>query len=81
MLTSAVKRVDNAVFETVKSVVEGTFVGGQNREFGLAEEGVDLAPFHDFEDAVSPEIKKAVEDAREAVLSGKVTVPALRAEL
>ncbi|MDY0088439.1 MAG: BMP family ABC transporter substrate-binding protein, partial [Coriobacteriia bacterium] len=51
MLTSAVKRVDNAVFETVKSVVEGTFVGGQYREFGLAEEGVDLAPFHDFEDA------------------------------
>lgn len=81
MLTSAVKRVDNAVFETVKSVVEGTFVGGQNREFGLAEEGVDLAPFHDFEDAVSQDIKDAVEEARQAVLSGKVTVPALRAEL
>lgn len=81
MLTSAVKRVDNAVFETVKSVVEGTFVGGQNREFGLAEQGVDLAPFHDFEDAVSQEIKDAVEDARQAVLSGSVKVPALRADL
>jgi basic membrane lipoprotein Med (substrate-binding protein (PBP1-ABC) superfamily) len=40
MLTSAIKRVDTAVFETIKAVVEGTFVGAENREFGLAEDGV-----------------------------------------
>jgi len=81
MLTSAIKRVDTAVFETIKAVVEGTFVGAENREFGLAEDGVGLAPFHDFEDAVSQDIKDAVEEARQAVLDGSVTVPALRTEL
>ena len=81
MLTSAIKRVDTAVFETIKAAVEGTFVGAENREFGLAEDGVGLAPYHDFEDAVSQEIKDAVEEARAAVLDGSVTVPALRTEL
>lgn len=81
MLTSAVKRVDNAVFETIKQIVDGTFEGGTNMEFGLAEEGVDLAPFHDFEDKVSQDIKDAVEAARAAVLDGSVVVPASRSEL
>jgi basic membrane protein A and related proteins len=81
MLTSAIKRVDTAVFETIKAVVEGTFVGAENREFGLAEDGVGLAPYHDFEDAVSQEIKDAVEEARQGVLDGSVTVPAMRTEL
>lgn len=81
MLTSAVKRVDVAVFETVRAALEGTFEGGQNISFGLAEEGVGLAPFHDFDDNVSQEIKDAVEKAREDVLSGAVTVPQTRDEL
>ncbi|HET6497762.1 MAG TPA: BMP family ABC transporter substrate-binding protein, partial [Coriobacteriia bacterium] len=31
MLTSAMKSLETAVFETVKAVVDGTFVGGENR--------------------------------------------------
>ena len=78
MLTSAMKRPEGAVFQTVKDVVDGTFVGGQNREFGLAEEGVGLAPFHDFESAVSQDIKDAVEAARQDIVAGTVVVPAQR---
>lgn len=81
MLTSAVKRVDNAVYEIVKQVVDGTFKGGQNITFGLAEEGVDIAPYHDFDSKVSQAIKDAVESARQAVLDGSVVVPSSRAEL
>lgn len=81
MLTSAVKRVDNAVFETIKQIVDGVFAGGVNMEFGLAEEGVGIAPYHDFESKVSQDIKDAVEAARNAVLDGSVTVPASRSEL
>lgn len=81
MLTSAVKRVDVAVFETIRAALEGTFEGAQNISFGLAEEGVGLAPFHDFDDNVSQEIKDAVEKAREDVLSGAVAVPQTRDEL
>jgi basic membrane protein A len=42
VLTSAVKRVDQAVFETIQAVVDGTFEGGGVSPFGLAEEGVGL---------------------------------------
>ena len=41
ILTSAVKRVDTAVFLAIKSVVDGTFKGG-NIVFGLKENGVDI---------------------------------------
>ncbi|MDP2182471.1 MAG: BMP family ABC transporter substrate-binding protein [Actinomycetota bacterium] len=75
MLTSMMKRVDTAVFEAIKAVVDGSFPGGQAQYFGLAEGGVDLAPYHDFEAKVPQTIKDAVEKAREDIVSGAVTVP------
>jgi basic membrane protein A len=75
MLTSMMKRVDVAVFETIKAAVEDTFPAGQLQTFGLAEGGVGLAPFHDFETKVPQAIKDAVDQARQDVISGAVTVP------
>ncbi|RYM05637.1 BMP family ABC transporter substrate-binding protein [Sporolactobacillus sp. THM7-7] len=43
-LTSMVKRVDNAIFDTVSKAKDGHFPGGQVIEYGLAEKGVGLAP-------------------------------------
>jgi basic membrane protein A len=74
-MTSMMKRVDVAVFETVKAAVEGTFPGGQIKYFGLKEGGVELAPFHDFESKVPQSIKDAVNKAREDIISGAVVVP------
>jgi len=75
MLTSMMKRVDNAVFETIKAAVEGTFPGGELRAFGLAEEGVGLAPFHDFESKVPQSIKDAVDKANKEIIDGTIVVP------
>ncbi|MDH4140581.1 MAG: BMP family ABC transporter substrate-binding protein [Coriobacteriia bacterium] len=75
MLSSVVKRVDTAVYETIKSVVEGDFQGGENVFFGLKEGGMALAPYHDFENAVPQEIKDAVEEANQAIIDGTITVP------
>jgi basic membrane protein A len=75
ILTSAVKKIDNAVFQTIEAAEAGSFPGGTNEAFGLAEDGVDLAPFHDFESKVPQAIKDAVAKAKEDVKSGKVTVP------
>lgn len=75
MLTSMMKRVDNAVFMTIESVINDEFASGENQVFGLAEEGVELAPFHDFESKVPQSIKDAVEKAREDIIGGAVTVP------
>lgn len=80
MLTSAIKRVDEAVYNTVKQANDKTFAGGQNITFGLKEGGVGLAPFHDFDTKVSQAIKDAVEKAKQDILSGSVTVPATRAK-
>ena len=74
IITSAIKRVDMAVFLTTQAVVEGTFEGGI-REFGLADDGVGLAPYHNFEDVVTQEIKDAVDAATADVIDGTVEVP------
>jgi basic membrane protein A len=42
ILTSAMKRVDTAVFDTIKDVKAGKFQGGRNAVFGLKDEGVGL---------------------------------------
>ena len=42
VLTSALKRVDVAVLQTVRSVQEGTFAGGENTVFDIASGGVGL---------------------------------------
>src|SRR3712207_8980799 len=42
VLTSALKRVDVAVFKTIESVVNDTFQGAGVTTFGLEEDGVGL---------------------------------------
>jgi len=74
VITSAMKKVDVAVFETVKAVKDGTFKNG-NQLFGLKENGVDLAPWHDFESKVPQTLKDAIEKAKASILDGSVVVP------
>ncbi len=69
-----VKRVDNAVFMTVKSVVDGQFEGGL-REFGLADDGVGYAVDEYNEALLTEEMLEAVEDARQKIIGGAVSVP------
>jgi basic membrane protein A len=69
ILTSAVKRVDQAVFLTIESAADGTWQGGQNRVFGLADDGVGLGK-------ISPKVPEedvaAVERVRKDIVSGKL---------
>lgn len=75
ILTSAIKRVDNAVFLTVKDAVDGNIKGGQNLIFGIAEDGVGLAPYHDWDSKMPQDVKDAVIKASADVVAGTVTVP------
>ncbi|UCF10982.1 MAG: BMP family ABC transporter substrate-binding protein [Candidatus Bipolaricaulota bacterium] len=50
-LASGMKRVDVAVYEAIKSVVEGTFTGGLN-VFGLANGGVAISKRADLDAAI-----------------------------
>jgi basic membrane protein A len=75
VLTSMLKRVDNAVFQTVEAFANDEFPGGQVLTFGLEDEGVDLAPFGEFDDMVPQEVKDAVEQARTDLVDEAVEVP------
>jgi basic membrane protein A len=72
-LTSVLKKIDVAVFDTAKSVVDGTYKGGISN-FALKDGGVDIAPLHDQAASVSPELQAQVDQARADLLSGKITV-------
>jgi basic membrane protein A and related proteins len=72
ILTSALKRVDEAVFATIKSVQDGSWEGGRNLTFGLAEDGVALGTF-------SPKVPRADRHAVHAeakkIANGDVNIP------
>ncbi len=72
VLTSAMKRVDNAVYEAVQELLDGTLEGGV-KSFDLAAGGVDIAPSQDL---IAPEVISAVEDVKAKIISGEVVVPA-----
>ena len=67
-LCSMLKRVDVAVYETIKTVVNGTFTGGV-KNFGAAENGVGVC------DHVPDDIKDQIDDLMEKVASGEIKVP------
>lgn len=76
VLTSAMKRVDNAVYDSVKSLVEGKLEGGVH-VYDLAVSGVDIAPTQDL---LPEEVISAVEEVKAKIISGEIDVPATQEE-
>ena len=69
MLTSIIKRIDNSVFQAIERAINGdepqpVFVST------LENEGVGIAPFHDYEDQISDEVKAALEEMADAIIAG-----------
>jgi basic membrane protein A and related proteins len=73
MLTSVMKNMDIAVFDAMSSVVDGNFSGGMYVGT-LENDGVGVAPFHDYEDEVPDEIKDALEELRAGIIAGDISV-------
>ena len=72
ILSSAIKRVDNAVYDEVAAVVNGTFEGNGIALFDAAGEGVGLAPFHDAEAAVTPAMQAKLDEIFTALADGSL---------
>ncbi|MDQ3129146.1 MAG: BMP family ABC transporter substrate-binding protein [Acidobacteriota bacterium] len=73
VLTSMVKRVDNAVYDVVKEVLSGQFKGGFH-VFGLDKDGVAYS-LDDFnKDLISAEIRQKVDEAKSKIISGEIKV-------
>lgn len=71
LLSSAMKRVDVAVYNCFKDGVEGTFEG-KTAMFDAAVNGVGLAPFHDTEAAVPDEVKAKLDEIYAMLADGSL---------
>jgi basic membrane protein A and related proteins len=72
ILTSAVKRVDTSVFDTVQAAQEGSFAGGEDATFNLENEGVAVGKISD---KVPQEFIDQMNEIGEQIKSGEVTAP------
>ncbi|HMB46855.1 MAG TPA: BMP family ABC transporter substrate-binding protein [Afifellaceae bacterium] len=73
VLTSMMKRVDNAVFNAFKDGTEGNWSAGI-QALGLEEEGVGYALDDNNAKLISDEMKMKVDEARQKIISGDIAV-------
>jgi basic membrane protein A len=73
VLTSMVKRVDNAVYDVVKEVLGGQFKGGFHT-FGLEKDGVAYAMDNNNENLIPKEILNKVDAAKGKIVAGEIKV-------
>ncbi len=71
ILTSALKRVDNACYDATKKTILGTLEGGVET-YDLAAGGVDIAPTTD---NLSKDVLEKIEDAKKDIIAGDLVVP------
>ena len=70
ILTSMLKRVDVAVYNTIEAVANGDFTGGTT-VFNLAVDGVGYSTTGGFVDDIVPELERF----KEAIVGGSIVVP------
>jgi basic membrane protein A and related proteins len=73
ILTSAVKRVDQGVYLTVKAAKDGTLVGGGNITFNLKNGGVSLGKISS---KVPAAFKAKINALKAQIVAGKIVPPA-----
>ena len=73
VLTSMLKRVDVAAYETFMDAKNDAFTSGV-QVLGIAEGGVDWALDDNNKSLITANIKSAIEEARDGILSGDIVV-------
>jgi basic membrane protein A len=73
LLTSCMKRLDNAVYGVVESAAtKDEFNGGGVYVATLTNGGVGLAPYHDMEDQIPDSLKAEVAAIQEGIIAGTI---------
>jgi len=73
LLTSVEKKMDTAVYDVIKSVSDDSYTGGKYVGT-LKNDGVGLAPYHDFDSKVPADLKAKVEDYKAKIIAGTYTI-------
>jgi basic membrane protein A len=74
ILTSMLKRVDQAVYSTIEESKSGAFAGGIKR-FGLANKGIDYSADQYNEKILTEAVRKHAEELKAEIIAGKIEVP------
>ena len=77
VLTSMVKRVDNAVFDAIKRVKEKRFHGGIY-QYGLAEEGVGYVYDEHNKAQIPDDVRARLEVLKQDIIAGRIKVPSTK---
>lgn len=80
VLTSMIKRVDEAVFSTIKDLSESKFTAGE-RIYDLKENGVGLSEMKFTKDKIGADNLKKVDEIKAKVIAGELKVPATAEDL
>lgn len=73
VITSSLKRVDNAIFQVSVDLKKGIFKGGTTQNFGLKDGAVDIAPTT--KNMVPGELLNEVEALKKKIADGKIKAP------
>lgn len=74
VITSSMKRVDNAIFQVVSDLKKGVFKGGTTQNFGLKDGAVDIAPTT--AKMIPAGLLSEVIELKKKIASGKIKIPA-----
>jgi basic membrane protein A len=72
-----VKGVDNAVYDAIRKVKDGTFTGGIY-QYGLAEQGVGYIYDKNNQKLIPPDVHARLEQLRQEIVAGRIAVPSTR---
>lgn len=74
VITSSMKRVDNAIFSVTSDLSKGVFKGGTTQNFGLQDGAVDIAPTT--AKMIPAALFSEVTELKKKIASGAIKVPA-----
>lgn len=73
-LSTVVKNIADAVKDAVSKVADGTFQGGTGSIGTLANNGVQLAPYHEFDSKIPADLKSEIDQLKADIVAGKITI-------
>ncbi len=73
ILSSAVKKLDSAVFDTISDLADDKFTSG-TVVYDLATGGVGLAPFHEADPYVPQSVRDALASVEQGIVDGSIDV-------
>ncbi len=72
IITSALKKVDEAVVSVSNGIIDGSVAGGENIVLGAAEDAIGIAPTHD---NLPDDVYEAALEVIEKIKAGDIEVP------